>query len=335
MSATSAQWNRRLAPYTGPDHRRSVLQLVLTLALFLGAVGAAHLGHALHWGLGVIPALAAGMLVVKLFIIQHDCGHRSFFRSTKACDWTGRALSLFTLTPYGYWRRDHDKHHATSGDLDRRGTGDLDTLTVREYAELPRGKRLSYRLYRNPAVLFGIGPAWQFLLRYRLPIGLGRAQRGKMARSILLHDAALVAFFGVLCWLLGPVAVAAVWIPALLTAATVGVWLFYVQHQFEGTYWERHQGWSFVDAALQGCSYYRLPGWLHWLTGNIGFHHVHHLSARIPNYRLARAFAEVPELQAAPSIGLLESFRCATLALWHEESRRLVSFREARRLAAA
>ena len=334
MPSTAAQWNRRLAPYAGADHRRSVAQLVLSLALFAAAIAAAHLARDAHWALGLPFSLAAGLLVVRLFVIQHDCGHRSFFRSARACDWTGRALSLFTLTPYGYWRRDHDKHHATSGDLDRRGAGDLDTLTVREYAALSARAKLAYRLYRHPIVLFGIGPTWQFLLRYRIPLGLGKAQRGRMARSVLLHNAALVAFFGALGALLGPAATAAVWLPALLAAATVGVWLFYVQHQFEGTYWERHAGWSFVDAALRGCSYYRLPRWLHWLTGNIGYHHIHHLSSRIPNYRLARVFAEVPELQGAPSIGLLESFRCARLALWCEDRRRLVSFRDARAVPA-
>jgi len=335
MQSTAAQWNQRLAPYAGADSRRSVGQLALTVALFATAIAAAHLGHTAHWALGLPFSLAAGLLTVRLFVIQHDCGHRSFFRSPVACDWTGRTLSLFTMTPYGYWRRDHDKHHATSGNLDRRGTGDLDTLTVREYAGLGRRARLAYRLYRHPAVLFGIGPAWQFLLRYRIPLGLGRAQRGRMVRSVVLHDAVLAVFFCAQAWLLGATSVAAVWLPSLLIAATVGVWLFYVQHQFEGTYWERHANWSFVDASLRGCSYYRLPRWMHWLTGNIGYHHIHHLSSRIPNYRLAQAFAEVPDLRNAPSVGLAESFRCARLALWCEERRRLVSFRDAGKVLAA
>jgi omega-6 fatty acid desaturase (delta-12 desaturase) len=329
MQSTAAQWNRRLAPYAGADHRHSIGQLILTLALFATNIAAAHIAYAACWVVSLPFSFVAGFLIVRLFVIQHDCGHRSFFRNATACDWTGRALSLFTLTSYGYWRRDHNKHHATSGDLDRRGSGDIDTLTVREYNDLSRRAKLYYRLYRHPIVLFGFGPVWQFLLRYRLPIGLGNVQRSRMVGSILLHDAALVSFFCGMAWILGPAAVAAVWLPAVMAASTVGVWLFYVQHQFEGTYWERHLNWSFVDAALSGCSYYRLPGWLHWLTGNIGYHHIHHLSSRIPNYRLARVFAEVPELREAPSVGLLESFRYAQLALWCEDRRRVVSFRDA------
>ncbi|MFC3125406.1 fatty acid desaturase [Pseudoroseomonas globiformis] len=330
MQSTAAQWSQRLAPYMGADHRRSIGQLVLSLTLFVASVTAGHVAHAFY-GMASLPfSFLAGLLIVRLFVIQHDCGHRSFFRNTTACDWTGRVLSLFTLTPYGYWRRDHNKHHATSGDLDRRGSGDVDTLTVREYNGSGWRAKLQYRLYRHPVVLLGFGPAWQFLLRYRLPIGLGKVQRGRMVGSILLHNAALMAFFCGLAWFLGPVAVATVWLPAVMAASTVGVWLFYVQHQFEGTYWERHMEWSFVDAALSGCSYYRLPRWMHWLTGNIGYHHIHHLSSRIPNYRLASVFAEVPELREAPSIGLIESLRCAQLALWCEDRRRLVSFRDAR-----
>ena len=327
---TTAQWKQRLAAYSAPQQGHSLAQLATSLALFVVVIGLAHAAHAESWLLGLPLSAAAGLLVVKLFIIQHDCGHRSFFRNARACDWVGRSLSVFTLTPYGYWRRDHDKHHATSGDLDRRGHGDICTLTVEEFRALSPLRRLGYRIYRNPAVLVGVGPAYQFLLRYRLPVMLGTASRRRDATSILGHNACLAAFFGMLCLVLGWKAVAAVWIPAILVAATLGVWLFYVQHQHENTYWRRHGQWSFVEAALEGCTYYRLPQWMHWLTGNIGYHHIHHLSSRIPNYRLARVFREVPELQGAPSIGILESLRCATLALWCERRGRLVSFRDAR-----
>lgn len=334
MTKPAVLWNRRLAPYARPDARRSISQLAMTLLLFGTGLGAAHLLHGVHWLLGIPASLVAGLFLVKLFIIQHDCGHRSFLASDRACDWIGRGISLLTLTPYRFWQQNHNAHHATSGDLDRRGHGDIDTLTVAEYRALGRMGQWRYRVYRNPLVLFGLGPSWEFLLRYRLPLWIAGRQRRQMVTSIVTHDLALVAFFGGLALLFGLATVAAIWLPTVLTAATIGVWLFYVQHQFDTTSWERHENWDFVEAALHGCSLYRLPGWLHWATGNIGYHHVHHLSSRIPNYRLAQVFREVPELQQVRQIGIMESLRCVHLALWCEERRRLVSFRDAHALAA-
>ena len=328
---TVMQWKHRLARYAAPEAGRSLAQLLLSLVIFALAISLAHVAHAANWALGLPLSALAGVLIVRLFIIQHDCGHRSFFRSKTACDRVGRLLSVLTFMPYGFWRRDHDKHHATSGDLDRRGHGDIDTLTVDEFRALGRWHKLLYRAYRNPLVLMGIGPAWQFLIRYRVPLLPDTAGRRGDTISILGHDAGLVMFYGLLCYLLGWEAVAAVWVPAMLVAATVGVWMFFVQHQHADTYWRRHADWSFVEAALQGSSYYRLPGWMHWLTGNIGYHHIHHLSSRIPNYQLARAFRDIPELRQGPAIGILESLRGMTLALWCEQRGRLVSFREARR----
>jgi omega-6 fatty acid desaturase (delta-12 desaturase) len=333
LSAT--QWKQRLAGYALPETRRSLGQLLVSLLLFALAISLAHAAHAVNWILGLPLSALAGLLIVRLFIIQHDCGHRSFFRDVRACDWVGQGLSVITCMPYGFWRRDHDKHHATSGDLDRRGYGDIDTLTIDEFRALGPWRRLAYRAYRNPLVLMGIGPAWQFLIRYRVPIlAKSRSRRGDVL-SILGHDAGLAVFFGGLCLMLGWTAVAVVWLPAMLVAATVGVWMFYVQHQHADTYWRRHADWSFVDAALQGSSYYSLPAWMHWLTGNIGYHHIHHLSSRIPNYQLSRAFADIDELRQGPAIGILESLRGVTLALWCERRSRLVSFREARRAFAA
>lgn len=336
MTTTPAQWNRRLAPYATPDVRRSVGQLATTLCLFAASLGAAFAAYA--W-LGLAASLplsaVAGLLTVRLFVIQHDCGHRSFLPSASACDWVGRALSVLTVTPYGFWRRDHDKHHATSGHLDKRGFGDIKTLTVGEYRALPLLARLRYRAYRHPLTLFLVGPSWQFLVRYRLPFGCGGKAAGKLRASILGLNAALAGFVLAGGVALGFGALAAVWLPAIVAAATVGVWLFFVQHAFEETYWERQGEWSYVEAALHGCSFYRLPGWLHWMTGWIGYHHIHHLSARIPNYNLPRAYAEIPELREASSFGFLESLSCARLALWCEERKRLISFREARPAAAA
>lgn len=324
-----AQWNRRLATYAVPSPRRSITQLSITLSAFAVAMVAARFALTFAWELSALASVVSGMLLVRLFIVQHDCGHHSYLRSHAACDWIGRGLSLLTLTPYDFWRRDHDKHHATSGNLDRRGVGDITTLTVAEYRALRLSQRLAYRLYRNPAVLLGIGPAWQFLIRYRLPFWLHGRTAHKSRLSILLTNLALVGFFGVLGWLVGYGELAAIWLPAVIVAGTAGIWLFYIQHTFDRAYWEHEANWSYVDAALRGCSYYRLPAWLHWLTGWIGYHHIHHLSARIPNYRLVAAFREVPELQSAPSIGMLESLSCLRLALWCEDRQRLISFREA------
>jgi omega-6 fatty acid desaturase (delta-12 desaturase) len=324
-----AHWNRKLKAYCEPDTRRSVTQLVLSLSLFACVIALAHCAYTVNWALGTPFSIAAGTMIIKLFIIQHDCGHRAFFKSAKTCDLVGRGLSLFTFTPYEFWKRSHDKHHATSGDLDRRGNGDVDTLTVAEYCGLSLRGRIFYRIYRHPAFIFGLGPSWQFLLRYRMPIGLGTKQRNRAAASVIGHDLSLVLFFTVLCLTLGWKSVLVVWLPAVLVAATIGVWLFFIQHQHADTYWKRSGEWSFVDAALQGCSFYRLPRWLHWLTGNIGYHHIHHLCSRIPNYRLPTVFKEVPELQQAPSFGFWESFACARLALWCERRRRLVSFSDA------
>jgi omega-6 fatty acid desaturase (delta-12 desaturase) len=325
-----AHWNRRLATYAIPNPRRSITQLAITLSAFAVAMVASRLALTVAWELSALGSVVSGLLLVRLFIVQHDCGHHSFLGSRAACDWIGRGLSLLTLTPYDFWRRDHDKHHATSGNLDRRGIGDITTLTVVEYRALGPNQRLAYRLYRNPAVLLGIGPAWQFLVRYRLPFWLRGKTAGKDRRSILLTNLSLLSFFGLLGWFVGYGTLAAIALPTVIVAGTAGVWLFYIQHAFERTYWEREADWSYVDAALRGCSYYRLPGWLHWLTGWIGYHHIHHLSARIPNYRLAAAFRDVPELQSAPAIGMLESLSCLRLALWCEDRKRLISFREAR-----
>ena len=322
-------WNIRLRPYAAPIAGRSLAQLAVTLVLLVGCFAAMLvLDAAAGYWAGLPLSLVAGLLVVRLFVIQHDCGHYSFFRSRRACDVVGRLLGVLTLTPYAWWKRDHDRHHAASGDLSRRGHGDITTLTVREYRALPRRRRLAYRLYRHPLVLFGIGPVYQFLLRHRLPLGLGRGD-AKGLVSILGTNLALAALLVGCGFAFGFLRFTALWLPVVTVAATVGVYMFFVQHQFETTYWEEHGRWDFVTAALKGCSYFRLPRPLDWLTGSIGYHHVHHLSARIPNYRLRSCFDEVPGLGAATAITLAQSIRCTRLALWCEDRRRLLSFREA------
>jgi omega-6 fatty acid desaturase (delta-12 desaturase) len=317
-----------LKPFTKVHVGRSVWELAATLVPFFGLI------LAMLWAIesGYLFALAlvpvAGLLLLRTFIIQHDCGHSAFLNKRTSNDMLGRALGVLTFTPYDCWRRSHTLHHASTGNLDGRGYGDVDTLTVREFQSRSRLKRFLYRVYRHPVVLFGIGPAYLFLLRHRLPIGLMKegAQYWISAISTNLATACILAglmfAFGIGTTLL-------VVIPTLLFAATTGVWLFYVQHQFEQGHWERGENWSFHQAALEGSSYLDLPQPLRWFTGNIGIHHVHHLASRIPFYRLPGVLAAYPQLRECNRLTVLQSFRTITLALWDEDKRRLVSFREA------
>jgi omega-6 fatty acid desaturase (delta-12 desaturase) len=322
---------RRIAGlYSDPsDWRRSVLQLAVSASLFILLLGFMIAGaQRQEYWLVALLALPAGGLLVRLFIIQHDCGHGSFFRSRVANDILGRCLSVFTLTPYDHWKRSHALHHATSGNLDRRGLGDVATLTVREYQALSPFRRLGYRLYRNPFIMIALGAPINFIFLQRAP--LGRAARNRAARrSIISLDLALVGGYGAAMAMLGVMPVLAAYAPVMIIASWIGGWLFYVQHQFDGVYWKRDQDWDFQEAALQGSSYFKLPAILQWFTGNIGLHHVHHLCSRLPNYRLQACMDAFPELRSeARRVTLRESFNCWRLALWDEDSARLVGFRE-------
>lgn len=314
-----------MAPYKQPDPRRSLLQLVTTLAC-LGAL-VALMGISLdraYW-LSLILAVPAAFFLVRAFIVQHDCGHGSFFPSRRANDWLGRCLGVLTLTPYAYWQRDHAVHHATSGNLDRRGVGDIDTLTVREYLARSRWGRLQYRLYRHPAVLFGIGPVFLFLVKHRVALGHWRHDRRAWA-SVLTTNLAIAAGFASAAMVFGTGPVLMVWAPVMVLASTIGIWMFYVQHQFEDVYWRHRPDWDFHEAAMEGCSFYDLPRWLHWLTGWIGYHHVHHLSSKIPSYRLRDCHAAIGDFRRARRLGLLESLRTVRLALWDEDTGRMIGF---------
>lgn len=315
-----------VAPYMKPSSGRAVFQLLTTALPFLGVMTGMLL--ALNFGIlaGLLLFPVGAVLLVRLFIIQHDCGHGSFFASRFANGLLGRALSLLTLTPFAFWRRDHAMHHASTGDLDRRGTGDVTVLTLVEYRALPFRRRVAYRLYRHPLILFGVGPTWLVLLRLRIPKG-NPLRQWRDWLSIIGTDAALAGLVAILVVTLGPAPVLLGWLPVILLAATIGVWLFYVQHQFEDAYWEPRPRWDFHAAALRGASFYDLPAVLHWMTGNIGFHHIHHLASRIPNYRLKECHEAIPALQTAPRLTLLQSLRCARLALWDAERRKLVPFR--------
>jgi acyl-lipid omega-6 desaturase (Delta-12 desaturase) len=325
-------WTRVLARYHAPSRARSIVEIGVTIVPFaLLWLAMWALLDVSYW-LSLLLAIPAAGFLVRLFMIQHDCGHGAFFRHRMANDWIGRAIGVLTLTPYDYWRRNHAIHHATSGNLAQRGIGDVSTLTVREYLGLSRRARLGYRLYRNPLVMFGLGPAYLFVLRHRLPLGLMRnAWQGWV--STTATNLAIAAVIATLMALIGVAPFLLVQLPITLLGASIGVWLFYVQHQFEGTYWADDEAWSVHEAALRGSSHYDLPGVLRWFTANIGAHHVHHLSSRIPYYRLRRALRDHPELSRTSRLTLTESWRCMRLALWDEGKRRLVSFRELRQRA--
>jgi len=324
-------WTQILLRYREPSGARSLVELGITfgpLAVLWALMWASYyLGF---WWVTLLLAVPAAGFMVRLFMIQHDCGHGAFFRHRLANDWIGRALGVLTFTPYDFWRRTHAIHHASSGNLQRRGIGDIDTLTVREYLALSRFGRLRYRLYRHPAVMFGVGPAYLFLFQHRLPVGLMRAGWAPWA-STMGTNLAIAAIIAGLMWLIGVWAFLLVHVPIMLLAAAMGVWLFYVQHQFERTLWAESENWDLHDAALHGSSHYVLPGVLRWFTANIGVHHVHHLCSRIPYYRLPRVLREYPELANIGRLTLWESIKCVRLVLWDESRKRLISFREMRR----
>ncbi len=318
-----------LALYREPSPARSVTELAVTTLPLVVLWAAAWFLYSLgYWWASLLIAIPAGGFLVRLFLIQHDCGHGAFFRHRRANDWVGRVIGVLTMTPYSFWRRTHAIHHSTSGNLDHRGIGDVDTLTVREYFERSRWGRLKYRLYRNPLVLFGLGPAFLFLLVHRLPFGFMRSGWQPWVSTQSTNAAILVVGAG-LIWLIGVKAFLLVHLSITMVAASVGVWLFYVQHQFEETSWNEDDGWSFHEAALHGSSHYDLPWILRWFTANIGIHHVHHLSSRIPYYRLPRVLDDHPDLGKIGRLTLLESLGCVRLVLWDEQQRRLISFREA------
>ena len=278
-------WSALLAPYRGPVLSRSIWQLISTAALFVASWALMYLSLDISYWLTLFLSVPTAFLMVRLFIIQHDCGHGSFFKSSRLADTVGTILGVITLTPYHYWKKTHAIHHATSGNLEHRGFGDIDTLTIDEYLALSRWGRFKYRLYRNPLVLFGAGAILHFFVRHRLPTIIP-ADWKRERRSILFTDLLLAIFVGVMGSLLGFKEFILVYLPFTLLACSIGVWLFYVQHQFEPTDWEHDPSWKYEDAALEGSSFLRLPKPLQWLTGNIGLHHVHHLNARIPNYPL-------------------------------------------------
>ena len=320
-------WKQLVASYQGADLKRSVWQLVNSVVPFFGLLYLAYRLFAVSYWLALpVQVLAAGFMV-RIFIIFHDCGHGSFFRSRLANDVVGYITGILTFTPYDDWKNEHARHHATAGNLDRRGAGDVLTMTVEEYRNASFWQRLGYRLYRNPFVLLGFGPLYSFVVKQRFP---RKANGVRGVVSVLVTDVALVAIFAALFATIGVGKTLLLILPVIGIAGAAGIFLFYVQHQFEQVYWERHERRDFVAVAMQGSSLYALPRVLQWFSGNIGFHHIHHLSSRIPNYRLPKAYREQPLFQQAPTLTLRSSLRSLRLHLYDEGSRRLVGFREAR-----
>jgi omega-6 fatty acid desaturase (delta-12 desaturase) len=326
---STAEWKAIVAPYQKPSTWRATWQIVDTIVPYAFCWVLMYWTVTISWWLTIPLAMIAGALLVRVFIIFHDCGHGSFFKSRVANDITGFIAGIFTLTPYYHWRWEHSLHHATSGDLDRRGTGDVWTLTVQEYLESTRWKRFAYRLARNPIILFFIAPVFLFVVRERFPSP--KASR-RERRSVWLMNAAILVMATCLSLVFGLKEYLLIQLTVTMTAGAAGVWMFYVQHQFEDAYWERGEEWDYATAAIQGSSFYKLPRMLQWLSGNIGFHHIHHLSPRVANYNLERCHNSHPLFRDVKPLTLRSSLKSLKFRLWDEKRGRLVGFRHLRDL---
>lgn len=329
-SATdTSNWKAIVLKYQQPSLPRAVWQLVNTLVPIALLWVLMYFAVQKAWWLAVPLAVLAGAFLVRVFIIFHDCGHGSFFKSSRANDICGFITGVLTFTPYFHWRWEHAIHHATSGHLDKRGVGDVWTMTVEEYLNASRWKRFSYQLTRNPLVLFVIAPLFLFLVMQRFPAKKANARE---RYSVYWMNLAIFAMAAGMSLIFGFTTYALLQLMVMLVAGASGVWLFYVQHQFEGVYWEREEKWDYTTAALQGSSFYKLPKVLQWFSGNIGYHHLHHLSPRIPNYNLERCHHSDPLFQSVKPITLLSSFKSLTFRLWDEQRRQLVGYGYLRKL---
>jgi omega-6 fatty acid desaturase (delta-12 desaturase) len=321
-------WGKVLAPYAQSSVRRSLLDVLTSAVAYFAFSVLMVLALDVSYWLVLALALPTAGFLLRTYILFHDCTHGSLWPSKRANIWTGRVLGLFVFSEFESWKHNHQVHHATSGDLDRRGVGDLPTLTVAEYHALPLKGRIGYRLFRNPLVMFGLGWIWALVIQPRM---VAKDARSRIKRSVWLTNVAVVAYVAAWCLAIGWQDYLAITLPVTFLAGSAGVWLFYVQHQFEDAYWEGGEDWSYADAALRGSSYLKLPKVLQFFTGNIGLHHVHHLSARIPNYNLQRAHDDNEVFHEVPVLTFMDGMRATRLKLWDPERRRLVTWAEARR----
>ncbi|MFJ7726985.1 fatty acid desaturase [Neobacillus sp. NPDC097160] len=316
---------KQMTPFEKSTTKESVWQIINTVVPFMILWFLAFQSLSVSYWLALVPSVLAAGYLTRIFIIFHDCTHHSFFKSRRANRAVGTFMGVLTLFPFDQWGHEHSVHHATSGNLDKRGTGDIWTLTVDEYVAAPLKLRLAYRFYRNPLVMFGLGPIYVFLLKNRFN---RKGARTKERNNTYLTNVLIVALIAIFCWAIG-------WQSFLLVQGTIfmisgaaGIWLFYVQHTFEDSYFEEDKEWEYVKAAVEGSSFYKLPKIMQFLTGNIGFHHVHHLSPRVPNYKLEEAHKNTPPLQNVPTITIATSLQSLRFRLWDEKSKNFVSFKD-------
>ncbi|OIK14746.1 fatty acid desaturase [Bacillus sp. MUM 13] len=317
---------KQIAPYEKADIKNSVLQMINTFVPFFVLWILAYKSLSISFWLTLIISIPAAGFLTRIFIIFHDCCHQSFFKNKKYNKILGTITGVLTLFPYNQWKHSHSVHHATSSNLDKRGTGDIWVLTVDEYAAAPLSKRIAYRIYRNPFIMFGIGPVYEFLIKNRFNRKGARMKERMNTYLTNVLIASAVAFF---CWALGWEAFLLVQGPIFLISGSMGIWLFYVQHQFEDSYFEEDENWDYVKAAVEGSSFYRLPKIMQWLTGNIGYHHVHHLSPRVPNYKLEAVHENTLPLHNVPTITLMTSLTSLRFRLWDEKDKKFVGYKAA------
>ncbi|HEX2994479.1 MAG TPA: fatty acid desaturase [Anaerolineales bacterium] len=321
-------WVAELKRFEQPNSSKATFQVVNTLIPYIAILGMMYLtiSWKVHYGITILLALPASLFLVRLFIFFHDCAHGSYVASRRATKVLGTVLGIIVFMPFFEWRSLHARHHATSGNLDNRGKGDIWTMTVDEYNHSSWFRRLLYRMFRNPLVMFGLGPLYIFLIAHRLP---SRGANREAIFSVIFLNAVLIAIVIVAELTISIECYVKIQLPILFMAGAVGVWLFYIQHQFDPSYWSRKGAWNHVDAALRGSSFYKLPKLLQWFSGNIGLHHIHHLRPRIPNYLLEQCQIETPELQCVKPVTLSSSLKAVRLNLWDEQRGLFVSFREA------
>jgi acyl-lipid omega-6 desaturase (Delta-12 desaturase) len=322
-----AEWKALVAKFQAPSRGRALWQIVNSFGSYIVLWTLMYWSLSISWWLTVPLAMVAGLIVIRIFIIFHDCGHGSYFKSRTANDIVGFIAGMLTFTPYFHWRWEHGLHHGASGDLDRRGTGDIWTMTVQEYLESTRWKRFAYRLARNPFILFFVAPVFLFLIRQRFTTPGAKARE---RHSVWWMNLAILGMVAGLCWVFGWRTYLVLQLIVTVVSGAAGLWLFYVQHQFEGTYWEHSREWDYTAAALKGSSFYKLPRILQWFSGNIGFHHIHHLSPRIPNYNLQRCHESHPLFNTVKPVTLRGSLQSLAFRLWDESRHKLVGFRHLR-----